>query len=203
MGISTQTFFLYFIHDELAQTATTLNPEGTVALLAMLGQAAGAITCYPIGIISDQYFNSRRKPFVYAACICLGLGNLALVLCTNLEQMMMVVTLLGAANGMYLTMDTSLAVDTLEIDSNGQANSDDMHEVVGAAQLLGVWGVFGFIGSAMGPLIGGIVLTFIGRQDTNFGQFYSLQAYQFLFSLTAVYFLCSAVSLAFVKKKGV
>ena len=211
MGISTQTFFLYFIHDELAQTTTTSNPEATVALLAMLGQAAGAITCYPVGIISDNYFGSRRKPFVYAACICLGLGNLALVLCTTLKQMMMVVTLLGAANGMYLTMDTSLAVDTLDIDSdtdadaddNGKATSDGMHEHEGVAQLLGVWGVFGFVGSATGPLIGGLLLTFVGRQDSTFDQFYSFEGYQCLFSLTAVYFLCSAVSLTFVEKKGV
>lgn len=199
MGISTQTFFLYFIHDELAQTQQTANPEAAVALLAIIGQTAGAITCYPVGIISDQYFDSRRKPFVYLACICLGLGNLALVYCTDLTHMMMVVFLLGAANGMYLTMDNSLAVDTLDDDDDeGSTGNSKIH-----AQLLGVWGVFGFVGSATGPLIGGLVLTFVGRQDTSPDQFYSFEGYRCLFSLTAVYFLLSSVSLAFVKKKGV
>ena len=209
MGVSSQTFFLYFIHDELNQSEGTSNPEAAVALLAIIGQTAGAITCYPIGIISDQWFGGRRKPFVYISCICLALGNLTLILCTELRQMMWVSILLGAANGMYLTMDTSLAVDTLDlgaVDKNGaddKTKGDASHTHEGAAQLLGVWGVFGFVGSATGPLIGGLVLLLVGRQDTNPGQFYSLEGYKYLFSLTAFYFLCSAVSLAFVRKKGV
>ena len=67
MGISSQTFFLYFIHDVLKQSTKTENPEAAVALLAIIGQSAGALTCYPVGILSDQYFNGRRKPFVYTA----------------------------------------------------------------------------------------------------------------------------------------
>ena len=67
MGISSQTFFLYFIHDMLRQSARTQNPEAAVALLAIVGQSSGAITCYPVGILSDQYLNGRRKPFVYSA----------------------------------------------------------------------------------------------------------------------------------------
>jgi hypothetical protein len=224
MGISSQTFFLYFIHDALKQTQSTNNPESAVALLAVIGQSAGAITCYPIGIISDQYFRSRRKPFVYAACLCLALGNLGLIFCTELSQMMWVVTIIGAANGVYLTMDTSLAVDTLEISTNAQSTECNTSDKIGdeeassrhqeqennanirnkdAAQLLGVWGVFGFIGSATGPLVGGIVLLFFGRRGADPGQFYSLNGYEDLFALTAFYFLCSAVSLGFVQKKGV
>lgn len=67
MGISSQTFFLYFIHDVLRHSVRTENPEAAVALLAIIGQSAGAITCYPVGILSDKYFNGRRKPFVYTA----------------------------------------------------------------------------------------------------------------------------------------
>lgn len=67
MGISGQTFFLYFIHDMLRQSVRTEDPEGAVALLAIVAQSAGAITCYPVGILSDQYFHGRRKPFVYTA----------------------------------------------------------------------------------------------------------------------------------------
>ena len=289
MGISSQTFFLYFIHDaiKVKQTgaggtasgvaAADPDPEADVALLAMFAQTAGAITCYPIGIISDQYFGSRRKPFVYLSCICLGVGNLTLVYCTELRQMMWVVALLGAANGIYLTMDTSLAVDTLKTDADVDADvgvdvdaddnvdidlsfgellvvdddlsfdddlaadglvsneglgldidpdpdsrkqnqdvkvkvKEDNHNHNDAAQLLGVWGVFGFIGSATGPLIGGISLVLFGRigngngRDTDANDsddFYSLEGYEILFSLSAFYFLCSAVSLAFVQKKGV
>jgi hypothetical protein len=246
MGISSQTFFLYFIHDVLKQSVQTENPEAAVALLAIIGQSSGAITCYPVGILSDQYWNGRRKPFVYAACILLAIGNLALVMCTTLNQMIGVCILLGASNGMYLTMDTSLAVDTLEKDeevvvmeestSNTDKGNDEKSTIVqqqqqqqqkddGAAQLLGVWGVFGFIGSALGPLIGGTALLVIGNipaslststsDDTvtvvdannssgsNGAPFYRIQGYEVLFSLSAFYFFCSALSLGFVKKKGV
>eukprot|EP00553_Chaetoceros_curvisetus_P013882 CAMPEP_0204642082 /NCGR_PEP_ID=MMETSP0717-20131115/51495_1 /ASSEMBLY_ACC=CAM_ASM_000666 /TAXON_ID=230516 /ORGANISM="Chaetoceros curvisetus" /LENGTH=201 /DNA_ID=CAMNT_0051662823 /DNA_START=441 /DNA_END=1042 /DNA_ORIENTATION=- len=178
----------------------------------IVGQTAGAVTCYPIGIISDQYFGSRRKPFVFFACFCLGMGNIALLSCTTLQQMIWVCILLGAANGMYLTMDTSLAVDTLEVDEEDEQKHDEetpegggeksLHSHDGAAQLLGVWGVFGFIGSALGPLIGGMTLLVLGKKDAGPTQFYSMKGYEGVFLLSAFYFLCSSLSLLFVRKKG-
>lgn len=67
MGVSSQSFFLYYIHDELRKSKVTENPEDAVAFLAIIGQSAGALTCFPVGILSDQYFDGRRKPFVYIA----------------------------------------------------------------------------------------------------------------------------------------
>mmetsp|Transcript_11148 Transcript_11148/g.20867 ORF Transcript_11148/g.20867 Transcript_11148/m.20867 type:complete len:571 (+) Transcript_11148:78-1790(+) len=205
MGISSQTFFLYFIHDMLERTKGTSNPEATVALLAVLGQMAGAITCYPVGIVSDQYFQSRRKPFVYMACILLGLGNMSLLLCSELKQMILATSILGAANGIYLAMDTSLAIDTLDDEPENDHEKDghihsNQHQF---AQLLGVWGVFGFIGSALGPLVGGLVLVFVGRRSATDDQFYGFKGYECLFSMSAFYFLCSASCLFFVQKKSV
>jgi len=229
MGISSQTFFLYFIHDMLKQTTRTENPEAVVALIAIIGQCAGAVTCLPVGILSDQYFNGRRKPFVYIACILLAIANFLLSRCTTLKQMITVCILAGASNGIYLTMDTSLAVDTLDADS-GEGINEDTDDV--AAQLLGVWGVFGFLGSTLGPIIGGIALLYFGRipqsnhifveGETNITTqglisagkdvtdesspshpFYNIHGYDALFSLSAFYFFCSATSLAFVKKRGV
>jgi len=204
MGISSQTFFLYFIHDALHQSRETSNPESAVALLAMIGQTAGAITCYPMGILSDQYFGGRRKPFVYFACFLLAFGNMSLLMCKTLSQMIHVIILLGSANGVYLTMDTSLAIDTLDEDDSGVQGSNN-----NAAQMLGVWGVFGFLGSSIGPLSGGIVLVYFGNMghDTNREgdetKFYSVGGYVALFTLCALYFFFSALSLAFVKKKSV
>lgn len=210
MGISSQTFFLYFVHDKFHNL--TQDPKSIVSILAMTGQFAGAITCLPVGIVSDKYFGSRRKCFVYLSCVALSCGNLLLLLCRDFYQMMSVCFLIGAANGIYLTMDTSLAVDTLEQDEQHQDGEED-HEgekgnfieattKEGPAQLLGVWGVFGFVGSASGPLIGGIALLIFGRNDGE-STFYTEKGYIYLFSLSAIYFLCSAIVLTFVKKKGV
>ena len=223
MGISSQTFFLYFVHD-VAKGITLFNqtdsistvlahPEVTVAVLAIIAQMSGAFTCLPVGVLSDKYLNGRRKPFVYLSCLLLGIGYLSLLLCSTLNQIMGICVLLGAANGMYLTMDTSLAVDTLPgcsgnkrdplivHDENDELEADqDPH---GAGQLLGVWGVFGFIGSALGPLIGGMSLFLLGKPKENEAYYYSTRGYTVLFSLSACYFFCAAISLTFIHKKGV
>jgi len=264
MGISSQTFFLYFVHDAVINNSDDLNentttstynnhplssilnhPEVTVAVLAIIGQTSGALTCYPVGLLSDKYFGGRRKPFVYLSCLLLSMGYLILLLSKTLNQIMGICILLGAANGMYLTMDTSLAVDTLPsssipildhstsdhslhdlsfLDHDEEVNGKKMmkkERIVlteqnldkpqstkasshGAAQLLGVWGVFGFIGSSVGPLIGGMVLFALGRpSDIHIDTYYSTRGYTILFSLSACYFFCAAISLTYIQRKGV
>lgn len=137
MGISVQTFFLYYIHDIVH---VHQNPENAVALLAILGQCSGAITCYPVGLLSDYCCGKRRKPFVYLACAILATAMMSLLWCTTMNQVTAVGLVLGAANGMYLTMDTSLAVDTLPkntVNLDGSCSNDSE-----TAQLLGVWGTY-------------------------------------------------------------
>jgi hypothetical protein len=80
---------------------------------------------------------SRRRPLVYLACAILASSTFSLIFCRTLDEMVTVVLIFGGANGMYLTMDTSLAVDTLPPeDETGDGES-------GSAQLLGIWGVAG------------------------------------------------------------
>ncbi|KAL7579170.1 hypothetical protein ACA910_011343 [Epithemia clementina (nom. ined.)] len=150
-GMSIQTFFLYYVHDVLH---VTKNPQGVVAGLAIIGQCSAALTCYPVGVLSDRYMQGERRPLVYLACVMLSAVSLSLIWIQTLEQMMVAVLLLGSANGIYLTMDTSLAVDTLP---KGKHLED-------SAQLLGVWGVAAFLGSALGPMIGGPLLYRFGKQ---------------------------------------
>ena len=67
-----------------------------------------------------------------------------------------------------------------------------------SAQLLGVWGVAGFFGSALGPMIGGPLLYVFGDQgkiEDDGSEEYSLRGYTVVLSLSAFYFLCSALVL--------
>jgi hypothetical protein len=234
LGLSAQCFFLYFIHDVIHEHE---NPEAIASGLAMVTTAAGALTCYPVGIISDRYFEGRRKPFVYGACAVLAFSNIALLWCTTIRQMACVCATLGCANGVYLTMDTSLAVDTLDVLSEVQeeaaAKKDEiaeeelllssvetaadamknteiqkMHD--GAAQLLGIWGVAGFVGSALGPLVGGPLLFYFGsvqqtftavgeKEEEDVDKEYSWEGYAVVLTLSAAYFSCSAASLAWIR----
>jgi hypothetical protein len=198
MGISVQTFFLYFVHDIIHVKD---DPEAAVALLAILGQCAGAITCYPIGIASDKFFHSRRKPFVYISCLILSSATLTMIFLTDMSHMMIACSILGGANGMYLTMDTSLAVDTLP---SGPQEEDD-ESSSGSAQLLGVWGVAGFVGSALGPLLGGPLLYVFGSPTIAAdGEVeYSIQGYGVVLSMAALYFMMSALILRLIKNENV
>ena len=125
-GISVQTFFLYFIHDIIKVS----DAEGAVAYLAIIGQISGSFTCYPVGVISDKFCGGRRKPFVYAACGILGVLTFSMIFTTTMGQMIVLYLILGVANGIYLTMETSLAVDTLPKEYEEGASG-------GNAQLLG------------------------------------------------------------------
>ena len=60
--------------------------------------------------------------------------------------------------------------DVNDADYLETKNEDDhdVHDHKDTAQLLGVWGVFGFIGSATGPpLAGGIILLVFGRKGAG------------------------------------
>jgi len=143
-----------------------------VAYLAVLGQISGALICYPVGLASDRIFGGRRRLFVYLACAILGAVTFAMIFATTMHHMVILCLIFGAGNGIYLTMETSLAVDTLPEDYQDGPSG-------GHAQLLGskfsrdgvtlssvnvrisnsvdcnaVWGVAAFLGSALGPMIG-------------------------------------------------
>lgn len=194
--MSVQTFFLYFVHD-IVHVRT--NPEAAVATLAILGQCSAALTCYPVGYISDRYGGRRRKPFVYVACALLGTTTLAMSMVTTFHQMVILSLILGAANGMYLTMETSLAVDTLPEDDGTES-----------AQLLGIWGVAAFLGSALGPMVGGPLLSMFRdhnnnatelADDTSVPEEYSRAGYALVYVLSALYFSCSALALCYIRDK--
>jgi len=192
-GSSVQTFFLYFLHDIIGVTD---DPESAVAGLAVITQLSGALVCYPVGWVSDQFCGGRRKLFVYIACSILGGITSAMIFAKTMDTMTTLCFCFGAANGAYLTMETSLAIDTLP------KNYDD-GPCGGNAQLLGIWGVAAFLGSAIGPMIGGPLLYIFGTSGTVDGQDYSIGGYSIILSLSTVYFIMSAISLRWVKKSNV
>ena len=187
-GQSVQTFFLYYLHDIIGIRD---NLEATVATLAILGQCSGALTCYPVGFMSDRCLGGRRRPLVYLACAILASCTSFLMACRTLDQMINVILIFGAANGMYLTMETSLAVDTLP---HGHDSSN--------AQLLGIWGVAAFLGAALGPMIGGPLLYLLGSTgatETGGAEEYTMTGYAAVLGLSTLYFVASAGALCFIR----
>ena len=104
-GSSVQTFFLYFLHDIIGVRD---DPESAVATLAVIAQISGALVCYPVGWISDQFCGGRRKPFVYIACMALGGIYSAIIFAKSMDTMTTLCFCLGAANGKYHKLGYSL-----------------------------------------------------------------------------------------------
>ena len=100
---------------------------------------------------------------------------------------------LSGVIGAYLTMETSLAIDMLPSGYDDGPSG-------GNAQLLGIWGVAAFLGSAIGPMVGGPLLYLFGSSGTEDGQDYTIQGYTIILSLSTAYFILSAISLKWIKK---
>ena len=97
--------------------------------------------------------------------------------------------------------------------SSNSNNTEGKKKHDGAAQLLGIWGVAGFVGSALGPLVGGPLLFYFGRVQQTFApvteggekddddgdEGYSWQGYAVVLTLSAAYFACSAATLAWIR----
>jgi MFS family permease len=71
--------------------------------------------------------------------------------------------------------------------------------------LLTVWGIAAFLGSAIGPMVGGPLLYFFGSQDgiVDEDQGYTIRGYAVILSLSCFYFFMSALTLRWVRNKDV
>jgi MFS family permease len=181
MGISAQTFFLYFLKDVVRMD----DPETGVTLLSSIAQLAAAMSAYPTGMLSDSMGKGRKK-FIYASCFVLAAGNFGFIFSRSLLAVCVISFLVGIGNGGYLAMDSALAIDTLPDHSQ-------------AARFLGIWGVASFLGTALGPLVGGPILYFIGSTDEP--GVYSILGYAVLLMMSVAYFTIAAVVLKKVKAR--
>jgi len=177
-GISSSSFFKFYIKDMIGVS----DPNVAVGVIAVIGQICGSLAAYPVGYLSD-YLNNGRKIYIYISCAIMALVNLGYIFCYSVWPVYILSGVIGAANGAYLTMDYAIAVDTLP-------SKDE------AARFMGVWGVGAFIGTALGPAIGGPLLYFAGATDTP-GQFSRL-GYALLQISSAVYLTLAAYLLKYV-----
>jgi MFS family permease len=70
--------------------------------------------------------------------------------------------------------------------------------------LLQVWGIAAFLGSALGPMVGGPLLYFFGKDGiVDEDQGYTIRGYAVILGLSSVYFFMSAATLRWVRNKDV
>lgn len=176
VGVSLQTFFKYYLADVVGIKAA----ESATVQIAILGQLCAALTAIPSGLLSD-HLGKVRKPFVYGACLILACGNIGYCFARVEREVFVIGGILGAANGVYLAMDAALALDTLP-------SGDE------AARFMGVWGIGGFLGGAIGPAVGGPILILCGHNASH-PEAYAYRGYAVIFGMAAFSFFISGVLL--------
>ncbi|KNC83305.1 hypothetical protein SARC_04430 [Sphaeroforma arctica JP610] len=160
MGISVQTFMLFYFRDIIASK----DPQADVSYLALCGQLTGAIVCVPMGMLSDRV---GRKSLIYLSSFIIVLAYIGFMFTRDLMSILIVAAVYGIGNGTYLSVDYALACDTLPSKES-------------AARYLGVWGVGAFIGTLLGPMLIGPALLFFGdngRVDEHGVPMYDIGGY--------------------------
>mmetsp|Transcript_9241 Transcript_9241/g.29736 ORF Transcript_9241/g.29736 Transcript_9241/m.29736 type:complete len:196 (-) Transcript_9241:247-834(-) len=160
------------------------DPKFYTSLLAMVGQLSAAAVALPAGRLSDQL---GRKPLVYASCALMGAVYVGFTLQPPVEVLLVLGVAYGCGNGVFLSVDYALACDVLPSSES-------------SAQSLGVWGVSAFLGSTLGPLAAGPLLTYFGRTAT--ADRFSPRGYVVVMLSGAVYVAFAALLLRNVREKS-
>lgn len=171
MSTSCQTFMYYYLRD-LMSVRDEAVIKLRLAVLVIIAMVVGLLVSYPLGWVSDQY---GRKPLVYVACGVMTMVYVGFVLSPLLgpELGMMAIyglsAFYGMASGCYQSVDYALALDCLPDRQRSSEASEEAPPAPGKAssekgssEALGLWGISGFLGSAIGPLLGGLALEVLG-----------------------------------------
>eukprot|EP00457_Paulinella_chromatophora_P004574 gb/GEZN01004586.1/.p1 GENE.gb/GEZN01004586.1/~~gb/GEZN01004586.1/.p1 ORF type:complete len:442 (-),score=28.01 gb/GEZN01004586.1/:551-1876(-) len=181
MAVAIQAFILFYLRDVVHAD----RPAYHTALLAMYGQLAATVVAVPAGSLSQH---TGRKIMIVVGCISMSIVYAAFILIDQLEIVLLMGFVYGMGNGVFLSVDYALALDTLPVD--GENNARD----------LGMWGVAAFLGSTLGGAIGGVLLNFIGAPPSSVSSlvvgepFYMYRGYLALL-LSGICYLALAVAL--------
>jgi len=146
-SISSSVFMYYYMQDMIFPGSDAAAVWFHVAILVIAAQIVGAIFSMPCSHLSNRL---GRKPVIYAANGLMSITFTLYTIAPKLGNFAWPVVLtagiiygIGAAT--YMSVDYALALDRLPAGKT-------------TAEAFGLWGVAGFLGSTVGPLIGGVLL---------------------------------------------
>mmetsp|Transcript_67564 Transcript_67564/g.121802 ORF Transcript_67564/g.121802 Transcript_67564/m.121802 type:complete len:484 (-) Transcript_67564:65-1516(-) len=147
VSTSVAVFLLYYIRDML-HVSDEDELRTKLATLIVTAQLVGALVTLPAGRASNAF---GRKPVLYVACCMMAFTFLLWIMAPTLSpehrwpMVLFAGVSYGVGSGSYLSVDYALAMDCLP---KGKSY----------AEAFGLWGVAGFFGSTVGPMIGGFIL---------------------------------------------
>lgn len=187
-----QTFVYYYLRDLLLEPSESTIREN-VGILVIVATAVGILVTYPAGQLSDRY---GRKLFIYVACITMAVVYMGYIIApalgpsNGLHLVWALGGVFGAGSGCYLAVDYALALDCLPKGTNAR----------GSSEALGLWGISSFIGSAIGPLITGILLELGGQGSSDGVGHYLYRGYFAILVMGIIFCILSGSVTSFIVK---
>lgn len=176
LSTSPVCFLYYFVRDTF-DPLDEADVKRKLAFILVSSLVIGAITTGPAAKLSNKI---GRKLVIYFACCCIALSAVSFMVVPAAHWMVLFsVMLYGVGHGAYMSVDYALALQCLPQSKK-------------PAEAFGLWGVAGFIGSAVGPVSGGIILSFY-RSDGNGVNMYDSAGYSLLWFLMTV---CNSILVA-------
>jgi len=147
MSTSTVVFIYYYIRD-MTHVASENTRRERLGIVVLSAQLIGAAFTVPFSRLSNHY---GRKPVIYAASGTMSCTFFLYVIAPKVGDggswplVVFAGLCYGIGSGAYLSVDYALALDCMP---SGKT----------AAEAFGLWGVAGFIGTSVGPIVGGVLL---------------------------------------------
>mmetsp|Transcript_30055 Transcript_30055/g.55483 ORF Transcript_30055/g.55483 Transcript_30055/m.55483 type:complete len:473 (-) Transcript_30055:112-1530(-) len=146
-------FLYYYIHDML-YVKEDADVRSHLAFLVILAQLVGAAGSVPFSRLSNEV--GRKLVIYYANALMATTFILYSLAPLAGERFAWPVALLaglcfGVGSGAYLSVDYALALDCMPVGKS-------------TAEAFGLWGIAGFAGSTVGPMLSGLLLS-ASRKD--------------------------------------
>lgn len=147
ISTSSVVFLYYYIRD-MIKVGSESAVRSHLASLVVFAQLIGAICSVPCSHLSNKV---GRKVVIYAANMLMAMTFVLYSIAPQCGDLAWSVVLaagfcFGVGSGAYLSVDYALALDCMPAGKT-------------PAEAFGLWGVAGFIGSTVGPLVGGLLLS--------------------------------------------
>lgn len=140
--------FLYYYIRDMVIIGDEAGVRSHLAALVILAQLTGAALAIPCSRMSNKI---GRKIVIYGANALMATTFVLYTAAPKFGSFAWLVVLFagslyGIGSGAYLSVDYALALDCMPVTKT-------------TAEAFGLWGVAGFLGSTIGPLLGGMILS--------------------------------------------
>merc|ERR1719379_1723042 len=187
MSVSLQAFLYYYLRDMMG-VEDEAGIRWRLAVLVIIAMVSAIVVALPLGRYSESV---GRMVVINIACVTMALVYAGYIFCPILGTtygmycVYFLAGVYGVGTGAFLSVDYALALDCLPGGNRGPAES------------LGIWGISGFLGSAVGPMLGGFSLEVFGGWGK--GGHYTYPGYICMLACGAVTILLTMLTMRFIK----